>query len=142
MIHCTATKEGRNLPLIGLRAMHQARGFRDVGYHYYILRDGKVELGRPVEQIGAHVQGHNTDSIGVAYEGGLNAYGKPEDTRTPKQKEALKKLIKDLKNRFGRVPVMGHRDLSPDLDGDGVVERHEWLKECPCFDAKIEYNEH
>lgn len=122
--------------------MHQARGFRDVGYHYYIRRDGKVEFGRPVEQIGAHVQGHNRDSIGVAYEGGLNGYGKPEDTRTPKQKEALKKLIADLRNRFGRVPVMGHRDLSPDLDGDGKIERHEWLKECPCFNAIEEYNEH
>ena len=37
--------------------------------------------------------------------------------------------------------VLGHRDTSPDLDGDGIVEPEEWTKMCPCFDAKEEYSD-
>jgi len=73
--------------------------------------------------------------------GGLDAHGKAADTRTPEQKKALSKLIKELCSKYEIVEVLGHRDTSPDLDGDGIVEPEEWTKMCPCFDAKEEYSD-
>jgi N-acetyl-anhydromuramyl-L-alanine amidase AmpD len=90
---------------------------------------------RPLERVGAHVRGHNLESIGVCYEGGLDKEGKPADTRTDAQKMALASLVSELLLRFPAARVVGHRDLSPDLDGDGTVEPHEWLKQCPCFNV-------
>ena len=90
---------------------------------------------RPVETVGAHARGYNAHSIGVAYEGGLDVNGRPADTRTPKQKRAMKTLVRVLKMEYGEMRVVGHRDLSPDLDGDGVIEPEEWTKMCPCFDV-------
>lgn len=139
VIHCTATREDQSLTRNELKDMHLRRGFSDIGYHFYIRRSGQIEKGRHVMFKGAHVKGHNAHSIGISYEGGLDAQGHPKDTRTQAQKVQLEHLIKILKHSFDIKEVLGHRDLSPDLDGDGVVERHEWLKECPCFDAKKEY---
>ena len=71
--------------------------------------------------------------------GGLDANGKAADTRTPEQKKALAKLIKELCGKYQIVEVLGHRDTSPDLDDDGIVEPEEWTKMCPCFDVRAEY---
>lgn len=139
VIHCTATKEDRSLTRNELKDMHLARGFSDIGYHFYIRKNGVVEKGRHVMFMGAHVKGFNKHSIGIAYEGGLDINGRPKDTRTPEQKAEMERLIKTLKHTLDIKQVVGHRDLSPDLDGDGVVEEHEWLKQCPCFDAIEEY---
>ena len=84
---------------------------------------------------------YNKHSIGICYVGGLDANGKAADTRTPEQKKALAKLIKELCGKYQIVEVLGHRDTSPDLDGDGIVEPCEWTKMCPCFDAKEEYSD-
>ena len=101
-----------------------------VGYHYVVRRDGQIEPGRPEWMVGAHclVMGHhyNTHSIGVCYEGGLDARGQPADTRTAAQKLALRHLLEDLHRRNPRALIVGHRDLSPD-------------RKCPCFDAVREY---
>ena len=93
---------------------------------------------RPVERIGAHCKGHNEGSIGICYEGGLDIKGNPKDTRTAEQKKALKYLIMTLKKEFPIKEIAGHRDFSPDLNGNGTVEPEEWIKECPCFDVKGE----
>ena len=94
---------------------------------------------RPVERAVAHARGYNERSIGIAYEGGLDEQGRPADTRTELQKRSLRILVRVLKADFpGITQVVGHRDLSPDLDGDGVVEPDEWTKACPCFDVKKE----
>ena len=87
--------------------------------------------------MGAHAKGYNAHSIGVAYEGGLDVKGHPADTRTEEQKHALRVLVRVLRKDFGVEAhrVVGHRDLSPDLDGDGVVEPEEWVKLCPCFEV-------
>lgn len=138
VIHCTATREDQSLTLDQLRAMHQKRKFNDVGYHFYVRKNGVIKKGRHVSRIGAHVLGHNINSIGIAYEGGLDICGDPKDTRTPEQKQALSQLVSILKHTF-KAKVVGHRDLSPDKDGDGIIESHEWLKQCPCFDATKEY---
>lgn len=134
VIHCTATREGQDVTAATIRGWHRKQGWRDIGYHYVVRLDGAVEKGRPDNVVGSHVAGWNTGSIAIVYVGGLDANGKPKDTRTPAQKKALKQLIEMLRKAHP-VSVMGHRDLSPDKDGDGKVEKHEWLKDCPCFDA-------
>ena len=81
IVHCSATKEGRDYTVADIDRWHKARGWRCIGYHYVIYRDGSVHAGRPVEQIGAHVTNHNANSIGICYIGGLDASGNPKDTR-------------------------------------------------------------
>ena len=88
-----------------------------------------------MEMIGAHAKGYNMNSLGIAYEGGLDTQGHPADTRTPRQKRSMRALIRTLKQEFPIERVCGHRDLSPDRNGNGVVEPVEWLKQCPCFDV-------
>ena len=94
---------------------------------------------RPLDQIPAHAAGYNKNSSGICYEGGLTPDGKPYDTRTEKQKAALITLLMDLVSQFPEAKICGHRDLSPDLNGDGEITPNEWTKMCPCFDAKTEY---
>ena len=138
IIHCTATPEGSSLSVKALRAEHLRRGFSDIGYHYYVRRDGTVINTRAVARIGAHAKGHNKYSIGVAYEGGLDTNGRPADTRTPQQRTALRELVVRLLKKYPNARVCGHRDLSPDLNGNGEIEPEEWIKQCPCFDVKSE----
>lgn len=136
VIHCAATPEGRPVSLAQITAMHKARGFRTVGYHYVILLDGTVAKGRPEAEVGAHVEGHNAHSIGVCYIGGLAADAKtPKDTRTDAQRAALADLVKDMHARYPKARICGHRDFSPDLNKDGVIQPREWMKACPSFDV-------
>ncbi|WP_418551445.1 N-acetylmuramoyl-L-alanine amidase [Prevotella sp.] len=124
IIHCSATPQGSSLSFEECRRDHiMHRHFRDIGYHFYITRDGVVHEGRPIEKVGAHCEGHNSHSIGVCYEGGLDANGKPADTRTDAQRKALKSLIEDLHQRFPKALIVGHHDLNP-------------AKACPCFEVK------
>lgn len=139
IIHCTATPEGKPYTAQDINRMHKQRGFSMIGYNFLVLLDGVIELGRPLNMDGAHCLGYNNHSIGVCYVGGLDKAGKPKDTRTQKQKEALQWLVADLCKKHDIVEVLGHRDTSPDLDGDGIVEPHEWIKSCPCFDVRSEF---
>lgn len=141
VIHCSATREGKNYTSDDIRRWHKGQGWNDIGYHYVVTISGEIEKGRDEASIGAHVRGHNSDSIGVCYVGGLDHNGKPKDTRTEPQKAALIKLLRDLKRRYPKAVILGHRDLSPDKNGDGVISRGEWVKDCPCFDAAKEYKD-
>ena len=94
VLHCSATKATQDYTPEQLERDHKARGFVRGGYNYYIRRNGLIVPMRPLEQIPAHVKGYNRNSIGICYEGGLDATGKPEDTRTDEQKESLKILLK------------------------------------------------
>ena len=126
IIHCSATSEGKDYTVEQIRQWHKQRGFSDIGYHYVIYRDGSIHSGRPIERIGAHCLKHNAHSIGVCYIGGVAKDGKtPKDTRTDAQKESLIKLIKELKVKYPKATVHGHREYAN--------------KACPCFDAKNEY---
>ena len=138
IIHCSATRADRSLTPDDLETQHRRRGFNGTGYHYYIRKDGTVHITRPIERIGAHVKGWNTSSVGICYEGGLDAMGNPKDTRTPEQRSALRLLVHQLLKQFRNARVCGHRDLSPDLDGDGTVQPREWVKQCPCFEVSKE----
>ena len=128
VVHCSATPEGRAHTAKDIDLWHRQRGFNEIGYNYVILLDGTVELGRDVDKIPAHVEGHNIDSIGICYIGGIDKNTlQPKDTRTKEQKEALVKLLKELKELYPNAVIQGHRDFL------GVK------KACPCFDAKDEY---
>ena len=142
VIHCTATPEGRDLTVEDIRRMHKANGWSDIGYSYVVYLDGSIHNGRDVDLIGAHVAGHNAHSIGIVYVGGLTKDGKKaKDTRTPAQKAALVKLLTELRELYPHAKISGHRDFSPDKNGNGIVEPNEWIKACPCFFPKLEYKD-
>ena len=126
IIHCSATAEGKSFTVADIDRWHRQRGFAQIGYHYVIYLDGSIHKGRPIELVGAHCQGHNTHSIGICYIGGLAKDNKtPKDTRTPEQKAALLKLLKELKSEFPTATIRGHRDFA--------------AKACPSFNATTEY---
>ena len=98
-----------------------------------------MENGRIVTRDGAHCMGWNKRAIGICYVGGLDKDGRPADTRTDAQRTALIRLVKALRLVFpGVKQVLGHRDTSPDLNGDGVISPNEYMKACPCFDVQKE----
>lgn len=143
VIHCSATKANQSYTVAQMTKDHKARGFNSAGYNYYIRRDGTVVQLRPIETIPAQVAGHNSDAIGICYEGGMNATGGMEDNRTNGQKSALIAKIKELKKipEVSKAKVVGHRDFSTDLNKDGKITPNEWIKWCPSFDAKTEYKD-
>lgn len=139
IIHCSATRIDRNITAADIDSFHRVRGFSSAGYHYYIRKNGKIETMRPESEVGAHAYGYNRNSIAICYEGGLDINGRPADTRTPQQKRVLLSLLRALKVDYPQALIRGHRDLSPDKNGNGIVDRWERTKECPCFDATTEY---
>lgn len=128
ILHCTATRENRNYTVEQLLRDHRLRGFRTIGYHFYIRRCGTVTRHRRLLEAGAHCRPYNRCSIGICYEGGLDSQGRPKDTRTQEQHEQMTLLLMKLMKLFPKARIVGHRDLP------GTTP-----KECPCFDAQQEY---
>ena len=128
IIHCSATRETQDYTPEQLKRDHMARGFIDVGYHFYIRKDGTVTQHRKLNEVGAHCRPFNRCSIGVCYEGGLDANGKPKDTRILKQRASLVGLILDLKQKFPKAKIRGHNEMP------GAVP-----KACPCFVPSKEF---
>lgn len=140
VIHCSATPEGKWFDEGDIDAWHKDRGFNGIGYHYIITLDGDVRAGRPESQIGAHAKGYNSNSIGICYIGGMDSKGKKaKDTRTPEQIKSMDVLINELCSKYPIVELVGHRDLSPDLNGDGEITPNEWMKQCPSFEVRDRY---
>lgn len=124
VLHCSASRCNQDYSVELLRRDHKARGFYDIGYHFYIRKDGKKTQHRMVLEVGAHCIPYNRCSIGICYEGGLDEDGKPANTLTKEQEERITDLLINLHKLFPKAKIVGHRDLpgaSP--------------KECPCFDA-------
>ena len=126
ILHCSATRCDKDYTAEQLLRDHKTRGFRTVGYHFYIRRDGTITQHRKLLEVGAHCRPWNRCSIGICYEGGLDGKGLPRDTRTPAQKAALTQLLQELGRHFPAALTVGHRDLNPQ-------------KACPSFDAAKEY---
>lgn len=134
-VHCSFTKprEGQQ-PRIGaavIRKWHvEERGWRDIGYHFVLKRDGTVEIGRPIEQSGAHAAGHNKDSIGICLVGGMDKRtGKALIDYTDIQWQMLETLVGGLAAKYG-IPdsgILGHNDVTT-------------TKSCPNFDVKAWWN--
>jgi N-acetylmuramoyl-L-alanine amidase len=138
VFHCSAARPGAasSQTAATIDAMHKReRGWRKIGYQRFVRTDGTDERGRADDEVGAGVFGFNANSIHVCYAGGLDLLGRPADTRTPQQLAALRKIAQEYHKKYPDAKFCGHRDLSPDKDGDGVVEKHEWMKDCPCFDV-------
>lgn len=137
IIHCAATPEGSAVKTATIKGWHVAgRKWKDIGYHYVIELDGSVHKGRAESVIGAHTTGHNAQSLGVCYVGGCAKDGKtPKDTRTAAQKAAMERLVRELLHKYHGARVRGHRDYSPDVNGNGSVEPSEWIKACPSFEV-------
>ena len=127
IVHCAATPEDKDYTVAQIRQWHLKRGFRDIGYHYIIYRDGSIHNGRLPSQIGAHCTGHNAHSIGICYIGGVAKDGKtPKDTRTEAQKYALKQLLKRMHGKYPKATLHGHREFAN--------------KACPSFDVHKDYD--
>ena len=141
VVHCSATRVDRDITARDIDSFHRVRGFSSWGYHYYVRKDGSIEKMRDESEPGAHAYGHNRDSIGLCYEGGLDVNGRPADTRTAAQKRTLVALLRSLRADYPGARIVGHRDLSPDVNGNGRVDKWERTKECPCFDAAEEYED-
>ena len=152
VIHCTATLAHQAHTVASIRAMHMVpkskggQGFSDIGYHYLLCLDGKTYQGRkPEDSIGAHVgtqrlpgKSFNLFTLGYSYVGGLRSLdAKPTDTRNPAQMKEMEAHCRKLLATYPNAVILGHRDLSPDLDQDGIVEPPEYMKQCPCFDAGL-----
>ena len=127
VVHCTATQLSQRVSVEDIDRWHKAQGWDEIGYHWYIDRDGHIFVGRSENLAGAHVLGYNDCSIGVCYEGGLDEHGQPADTRTPAQKAVLLFVLRELKKSYPNAIICGHRDF-PNVK-----------KACPCFDARKEY---
>lgn len=123
VIHCADTYSDMDIGVKEIDRWHKERGWKGVGYHYVIRRNGIIEVGRTETKTGAHVVGYNSNSLGICYAGGKSAKGDPEDNRTEAQKISLTNLVNDLKIRYPEAKVVGHHDLFPG-------------KACPCFDVQ------
>lgn len=146
VLHYSATPIERSFTAADIDRMHRDRGFREIGYHYFIRRDGTVETGRDLSQpgrfeTGAHSKGENGASIGICYEGGvtLNDPNTGRDTRTTAQMKAMVALIRDLLARFPSARVEGHRDMpgaSTQCPGfDGAAWWAQWDLGAPADDV-------
>lgn len=125
VVHCSATKASMDIGVQEIRQWHLQRGWSDIGYHKVIRRDGTVEDGRPLDVVGAHVEGFNSRSVGVCMVGGLSAFkDKGEDNFTPDQWLALKSLLRHLRQCYPSAKILGHRDMP------------KVIKDCPCFDVR------
>ena len=128
IIHCSATREGQDIPVETIKDWHLARGFNDIGYHFYIDLNGVIYKGRDIDKIGAHCKGRNRNSIGICYCGGVEADGKtPKDTRTQEQKESLLHVLKTIKAMYPESMIYSHNEFAN--------------KACPSFDATGEYED-
>ena len=123
--HCAATPEGRDFTVSDIRKWHRARGWTDIGYHYVVLLDGSVMVGRPLNKTGAHVKGRNLNTIGACYIGGVSEDSKvPKDTRTPEQIASMIWLTKELIRTQNISIVSGHNQYA--------------AKACPSFDVRTD----
>jgi N-acetylmuramoyl-L-alanine amidase len=130
VVHCSAEPHGRKTRAKDIDRWHRQRGWLRIGYHFVIPTDGQVEPGRPIEQAGAHVSGHNRTTIGICLVGGLDPKtSRPSPAFAPVQFTALEGLVRDLLRDHPGAEVLGHRDFP------GVA------KDCPCFDVRSWWRE-
>jgi N-acetylmuramoyl-L-alanine amidase len=123
ILHCSATREGQDVSAATIKDWHvNGRGWSDIGYHYVIRLDGTIEKGRPIHRPGAHTKGHNAESVGVCYIGGVEQDGKtPKDTLTLAQEKAFRSLYNALQLVFGPMTLHGHNEYA--------------AKACPSFNV-------
>ena len=123
VIHCAATKPSMDVGVDTIRDWHvNGNGWRDIGYHLVIRRDGSVEKGRDINDSGAHAAGYNSKSIGLCLVGGMAEDNSAEDNFTAQQWTSLLATVKELEVDYPSAKVIGHNEISE--------------KECPSFDVQ------
>ncbi|MCE4064368.1 N-acetylmuramoyl-L-alanine amidase [Chryseobacterium gleum] len=127
VVHCTATQPNAKIEDIK-RYWRENLKWKSPGYHYMIKSDGEIVNTLPIDQVSNGVAGWNSQIINISYIGGIDKNNQPKDTRTAEQKASLLKLLKELKSKFPKAKIQGHRDF-PNVH-----------KACPSFDAKKEYS--
>lgn len=138
-VHCTAGNQHQRVT--DLLAEFKRKGWKNPGYHYVIQADGTITQLLGEQFVSNGVKGYNSTSVNVAYMGGIDAKGNAVDNRTDAQKQSLITLLKELKGRYPKAQILGHRDISPDTNHNGIVDPWERIKACPCFDAITEYKD-
>lgn len=138
-VHCTAGSQRQTVN--DLMAEFKRKGWKNPGYHYVVTADGKIHQLLDETKVSNGVKGFNSVCVNVAYMGGVDSRLAPTDNRTEAQKKGLLSLLSLLRKRYPKAVIQGHRDFSPDRNGNGKVDKWEWMKACPCFDAKEEYGE-
>ena len=130
VIHCSATKPSADIGAYDIDRWHRAQGWQAIGYHFVIRRDGTVEEGRELDVIGAHVSGHNINSVGICLVGGVSEddVNVPENNFTPAQFEALKGLLQDLREKYPKAHIQGHRDFPKVAKACPSFSVADWLK--------------
>lgn len=123
-VHCSATPVTMNVDEEEIRKWHLAKGWADIGYNVVIPRDGTIQIGRPFDDQGAHVEGYNSSALGICLVGGVDAGGHAENNFTPKQFEALVVALRFSKFYAPKARIQGHRDF-PNV-----------AKDCPSFDVR------
>lgn len=138
-VHATASWQ-HNTTVASLKAEFKQKGWKNPGYHWVIFPKGQVIQLLDESKQANGVYGYNKDSIHVAWVGGIDKnHMDGIDNRTPEQKVALFDWLTKLKLKYPNAIIMGHRDISPDLNHNGVIDPWEYIKACPCFNAMEEY---
>ena len=138
VVHCTATKPSTAIE--NIKAYWRKNlGWQSPGYHKVVDPYGKVYVLADDEAVCNGVKGYNHNSVHISYIGGITDKGTAKDTRSPQQRAALLAELTAWKAKYPDAIIQGHRDFSEDVNGNGIIDPWERVKECPCFDAKIEY---
>ena len=124
VIHCSATRPSQDIDANTVDNWHRARGFFEIGYNYFIKRDGTMETGRDVDQVGAHAKGYNHNSVGIAMAGGVSEKDIKiaENNFTKEQFQTLDELLQMLVEKYPSAHIIGHNQIS--------------TKDCPSFDVQ------
>lgn len=114
-IHHTVTSNSDSNPAQTMRAMqrdHMARDnntWADIGYHFVLDQQGRIYAANPVDRVGAHVGGGNTNNIGIAFMGNYNS-AQPSEV----QLASAGALVRYLANKYSISVdsdiLSGHRD--------------------------------
>lgn len=138
-MHCTAGHQTQTKDDI-LKEFHnpspKGRGWKDPGYHHLIMPNGTIHDLQPIEKIANGVLGYNENSIHISYVGGIDKNGKAIDNRTVQQEASQMYLINKYSKMFPNAVILGHRDFSTDLNGNGKIDTWEFIKQCPCYDVR------
>lgn len=126
VIHHSAS--GRDTTSVDMiRTWHKNKGYADIGYHYIITGDGKLHVGRPADQVGAHAYGRNKDTLGICLTGDFNT-----ELPSKLQMDTLIQLVATLAKRHKLNPqaVIGHRDtIATACPGNLLYNRLPELRE-------------
>lgn len=134
-LHCTSAPQNQTTQeMFNYWIKHN--GWSNPGYHYEIEANGVIQQLQEIDKVANGVAGYNQNAIHISYKGGIDSKGNAVDNRTDNQKKSQLLIIKRLKQLFPNIVFLGHRDFSTDTNGNGIIDKWEWIKSCPSFDVR------